>query len=88
LRLVFADRVEGGGGCIGKCGGIALVDHCYVVIEDNTNDPPHKQWLARLDIGAVLFVFVVSVCWPARSSVVTKDPPHKQGLVRLGLGHC
>jgi hypothetical protein len=32
-----------------------------VVIEDSTNDPPHEQWLARLDVGAVSFVFVVVV---------------------------
>jgi hypothetical protein len=70
---------------------VALVDCCHVVAEDDTNDPPCKQWLARLDLGVVSFVFVivsvVSVRWPA-SSIVTKDPPHKQGLMRLGLGHC
>jgi hypothetical protein len=65
-----------------------LVDCCYVVVEDDTNDPPREQWLARLDLGVVSFVSVVSVRWPAWSSIVTKDPPHEQGLVRLGLGHC
>jgi heme/copper-type cytochrome/quinol oxidase subunit 2 len=71
---------------------VALVDCCYVVVEDDTNDPPREQWLTRLDLGVVSFVFVVvsviSVHWPARSSIVTKDPPHEQGLMRLGLGHC
>ena len=23
-----------------------------VIVEDRTNDPPHEQWLARLDVGA------------------------------------
>jgi hypothetical protein len=40
---------EGGGGCVGRGGGVALVDHC-------TNNPPCEQWLARLDIDAVSFV--------------------------------
>jgi hypothetical protein len=38
------------------------------IIEDSTNNPPLKQWLGRLDVGAVLFVFIiviVSVRWPA-----------------------
>lgn len=31
-----------------------------VVIKDSINDPPHKQWLARLDInvGSLLSLFI------------------------------
>jgi hypothetical protein len=48
-------------------------------LEESTDDPPREQSLARLDISAVSFVFVV-----VENS--SNNPPREQWLARLDVG--
>jgi hypothetical protein len=48
-------------------------------LEESTNNPPREQSLARLDIGAESFIFVV-----VENS--SNDPPCEQWLARLDVG--